>query len=171
MESQDRRLHLSGVRLHSDNGNPMKGATMLTTLYNLGVIPSFSRPRVSDDNPHSESLFKTLKYTAGYPKYLRDLSHAREWMAAFVDWYNIEQLHPGIGYVTPLQRHEGTAEVILDTRNRTLEQPTVCTPSDGAGDRKSGRLPRLSTSIHRSRRSGRQVRTSHEFQRTMRHLS
>ena len=117
-----RRLKLIGVRLHSDNGNPMKGATMLMTLYNLGVIPSFSRPRVSDDNPYSESLFKTLKYTAGFPKYFRDLSHAREWMAAFVDWYNTEHLHSAIGYVTPQQRHEGTAATILDARNRTLEE-------------------------------------------------
>jgi putative transposase len=117
-----RRHNLNGVRLHADNGNPMKGATMLMTLYNLGVIPSFSRPRVSDDNPYSESLFKTLKYTAGYPKHFRDLSHAREWMAAFVDWYNTKHLHSGIGYVTPQQRHDGTAATILDARNRTLEE-------------------------------------------------
>lgn len=117
-----RRQNLRGVRLHSDNGNPMKGATMLMTLYNLGVIPSFSRPRISDDNPYSESLFKTLKYTAGYPKHFRDLAHAREWMAAFLDWYNTEHLHSGIGYVTPQQRHEGIAATILDARNRTLEE-------------------------------------------------
>ena len=117
-----RRQNLSGVHLHADNGNPMKGATMLMTLYNLGVIPSFSRPRVSDDNPYSESLFKTLKYTAGYPKHFRDLSHAREWMAAFVNWYNTEHLHSGIGYITPQQRHEGTDAAILDARNRTLEE-------------------------------------------------
>ncbi len=117
-----RTLHLRGVRLHSDNGNPMKGATMLMTLYSLGVIPSFSRPRVSDDNPYSESLFKTLKYTAGYPRYFRDLGHAREWMATFIDWYNTRHLHSKIGYVTPQQRHEGTAKAILETRNRTVEQ-------------------------------------------------
>jgi len=117
-----RTLHLREVRLHSDNGNPMKGATMLMTLYNLGVIPSFSRPRVSDDNPYSESLFKTLKYTAGYPRYFRDLTHAREWMATFIDWYNTRHLHSGIGYVTPQQRHEGTAKAILEARNRTVGQ-------------------------------------------------
>jgi putative transposase len=116
------RLHLKGVRLHSDNGNPMKGATMLMTLYYLGIIPSFSRPRVHDDNPYSESLFKTLKYTAGYPKYFRNLDQAREWMARFVDWYNNEHLHSGIGYVTPQQRHDGSAQVILEIRNRTFEK-------------------------------------------------
>ena len=117
-----RRQNLSGVHLHADNGNPMKGATMLMTLYNLGVIPSFSRPRVSDDNPYSESLFKTLKYTAGYPKHFRDLAHAREWMAAFVNWYTTEHLHCGIGYVSPQQRHEGNARAILEARKRTLEE-------------------------------------------------
>ena len=66
---------------------------MLMTLYNLSVIPSFSRPRVSDDNPYSESLFKTLKYAAGYPKHFQDLSHARQWMAGFVDRYNTAHLH------------------------------------------------------------------------------
>lgn len=115
------RHGLRGVRLHSDNGSPMKGATILMTLYHLGVIPSFSRPRVSDDNPYSESLFKTLKYTVGYPKYFRDIVHAREWVASFVDWYNTRHLHSAIGYVTPQQRHDGTAVMILDTRNRTLE--------------------------------------------------
>jgi transposase InsO family protein len=53
--------------LHSDNGSPMKGATMLATLQRLGVIPSFSRPGVSKDNPYSEALFKTLKYSPKYP--------------------------------------------------------------------------------------------------------
>ena len=112
---------LNGVRLHSDNGNPMKGASMLMTLYRLGVIPSFSRPRVHDDNPYSESLFKTLKYTAGYPKYFLNLEHAREWMARFVDWYNNEHLHSAIGYVTPQQRHTGDSKAILESRNRTFE--------------------------------------------------
>jgi transposase InsO family protein len=121
-QSLVRRNHLTGVYLHSDNGSPMKGATMLMTLYKLGVLPSFSRPRVCDDNPYSESLFKTLKYTTGYPKYFWDVSSAREWMATFVDWYNTQHLHSGIGYVTPQQRHEGSAVEIVAARNRTLEE-------------------------------------------------
>ena len=120
LRSLQHRYNLPGARLHSDNGNPMKGFSMLMTLYLLSVIPSFSRPRVHDDNPYSESLFKTLKYTAGYPKYFRDLDHARQWMGAFVDWYNTRHLHSAIGYVTPQQRHDGTAQALLDTRNRTL---------------------------------------------------
>ena len=117
-----RRLSLRNVRLHSDNGNPMKGATMLMTLYGLGVIPSFSRPRVHDDNPYSEALFKTLKYTVGYPRYFCGLDHAREWMATFIDWYNTEHLHSALGFVTPQQRHEGTAKAIFDARNQTIER-------------------------------------------------
>jgi transposase InsO family protein len=79
------RHNLKGVRLHSDNGNPMKGSTMIITLHNLGVVPSFSRPRVSNDNPYIESLFKTMKYTAGYPGRFKSLGHAREWTADFVN--------------------------------------------------------------------------------------
>jgi transposase InsO family protein len=63
--------------LYSDNGGPMKGATMLATLQRLGVMPSFSRPRVSDDNPYSESLFKTLKYQSDYPEIFTDLSDVK----------------------------------------------------------------------------------------------
>lgn len=103
--------------LHSDNGSPMKGATMLVTLQKLGVIPSFSRPSVSNDNPYSESLFRTVKYTPKYPeKPFANLETAREWMAEFVQWYNHEHLHSGIKFVTPIQRHEGRDEKILKHR-------------------------------------------------------
>ncbi|MBB1437054.1 transposase family protein, partial [Pseudoalteromonas sp. SG43-6] len=69
------------VTLHSDNGSPMKGATLLATLQELGIVPSFSRPSVSNDNPYSESLFKTLKYRSDYPeKPFEDISAAREWV-------------------------------------------------------------------------------------------
>jgi putative transposase len=84
------RQHLQPgqVTLHSDNGSPMKGATMLATLQQLGVMPSLSRPAVSNDNPYSESLFKTLKYRPQYPlKPFADLSVAREWVADLVHWY------------------------------------------------------------------------------------
>jgi len=112
--------NMKGIYLRSDNGNPMKGATMLMTLYNLGVIPSYSRPRVSNDNPFIESLFKTLKYTAGYPGQFKDMDHARTWMANFVNWYNTEHKHSAIGYVTPQQRRSGVYKEIFDKRNDTL---------------------------------------------------
>lgn len=92
--------------LHSDNGSPMKGATMLATLQRLGVMPSFSRPSVSDDNPYSESLFRTLKYGPGYPsKPFADIAAARQWVHSFVRWYNEEHRHSGTRFVTPAQRH------------------------------------------------------------------
>jgi putative transposase len=100
------------VTLHSDNGSPMKGATMLATLQQLGIIPSFSRPSVSNDNPYSESLFRTLKYRPAYPDQpFLDLQAARLWVQEFVDWYNLEHRHSGIKFVTPVQRHTGEARL------------------------------------------------------------
>ncbi len=85
----------------------MKGATMLATLQKLGVVPSFSRPSVSDDNPYSESLFRTLKYTPAYPsKPFDDLVSVRKWVHEFVQWYNEEHRHSLIQYVTPSERHD-----------------------------------------------------------------
>jgi transposase InsO family protein len=114
-----RRENLSPnqVVLHSDNGGPMKGATMLATLQALGVIPSFSRPAVSNDNPYSESLFKTLKYRPRYPdKPFADLSAARAWVDGFVRWYNGEHRHSAIQFVTPAERHAGLDAALLNNR-------------------------------------------------------
>ncbi len=109
--------------LHSDNGGAMKGATMLATLQKLGVVPSFSRPRVSDDNPYSESLFKTLKYCPEYPsRPFASLSEASEWVEKFVFWYNNIHLHSGIKFVTPMSRHEGKDKMILKNRKRVYEE-------------------------------------------------
>ena len=106
--------------LHADNGSPMKGATMLATLQRLGVMPSFSRPSVSDDNPYSEALFRTLKYTPAYPdKPFDDLQQARLWVQRFVHWYNEEHCHSAIRFVTPSQRHAGLDAAILQQRHGT----------------------------------------------------
>lgn len=114
--------NIGNIRLHSDNGSPMKGATMLATLNNLGVIPSFSRPRVSNDNPYSESLFKTLKYSAGYPKSFSSIEEARDWVEGFVNWYNNEHRHSGIKFVTPMQRHTGEDKKLLSKRRETYKK-------------------------------------------------
>jgi len=101
----------------SDNGSPMKGATMLATLQELGIMPSFSRPLVSNDNPYSESLFRTLKYRPEYPEQeFNDLLAARTWVEGFVRWYNTEYLHSAIKFVTPEQRHNGDDIKILEKR-------------------------------------------------------
>jgi len=107
-----------GLVLHSDNGGPMKGTTMLSTLQRLGIIPSFSRPRVSDDNAFSEALFRTLKYRPGYPaKAFASAEAARGWVEAFVAWYNGQHRHSGIKFVTPDQRHFGLEGEVLNTRD------------------------------------------------------
>jgi putative transposase len=104
--------------LHADNGGPMKGSTLLATLQRLGVVPSFSRPSVSDDNPFPEALFRTLKYRPNYPrKPFQSLVEALTWVEEFVRWYNEEHLHSGIRYVTPSARHDGRQCPILANRH------------------------------------------------------
>jgi len=123
------------VTLHSDNGSPMKGATMLATLQELGVMPSFSRPSVSNDNPYSESMFRTLKYCPSYPeKPFVDLAKARAWVSDFVQWYNNEHLHSGIKFVTPAQRHRGEDGEILAKRQHVYEQAKLRHPNRWSGD-------------------------------------
>lgn len=122
------------VVLHSDNGSAMKGATMLATLQRLGVMPSFSRPAVSNDNPYSESLFKTLKYRPGYPSQaFSDLVDARKWVASFVDWYNKEHLHSAIRFVTPAQRHAGQDQPLLRRRKVVYEAAKARHPQRWSG--------------------------------------
>ncbi len=122
------------VVLHSDNGSPMKGATMLATLQSLGVMPSFSRPAVSNDNPFSESLFKTLKYRPAYPVRAFDsLSAARGWVGTFVQWYNHEHLHSAIGFVTPGQRHAGMDTALLSQRAAIYEAAKARHPERWSG--------------------------------------
>ncbi len=109
--------------LHSDNGSPMKGATMLATLQRLGVMPSFSRPSVSDDNPYSESLFRTVKYCPAYPsKPFASMVDAQTWVLKFVRWYNTEHRHSGIQFVTPAQRHEQSDSALLEKRSEVYEK-------------------------------------------------
>ncbi len=120
--------------LHSDNGSPMKGATMLATLQWLGVIPSFSRPSVSDDNPYSEALFKTLKYHPGFPdKPFDSLEQAREWVAGFQRWYNEVHRHSALKFVTPDQCHRGEDTVILAQRSALYEAAKAQRPDRWSG--------------------------------------
>jgi hypothetical protein len=110
------------VILHSDNGGPMKGSTMLGMLQNLGVTPSFSRPAVSNDNPYSESLFKTMKYRSNYAGIVfADILQARQWVGQFVVWYNSEHRHSAIRFVTPNERHAGGDVSILKQRASLYE--------------------------------------------------
>ena len=120
--SRERTLR-KPIVLHSDNGSPMKGSSMLETMYKLGVVKSYSRPRVSNDNAYAESIFRTCKYRPGYPyKGFEDLQSAREWIHKFATWYNHEHRHSGIKFVTPQQRHKGQDSSVLEQRKRLYEQ-------------------------------------------------
>jgi len=122
------------VTVHSDNGGPMKGATMLATMQKLGVIPSFSRPSVSNDNPYSESLFKTLKYCPKYPSNpFADIEDAIIWVNKFVLWYNQEHLHSGIRFVTPNSKHCGDDLEILKNRNEVYKLAKQKNPERWSG--------------------------------------
>ena len=119
----------NGLVLHSDNGKPMRGNTMIATLQWLGIVPSFSRPHVCNDNPYSEALFRTLKHTPAYPRLPFASRHAaRQWVARFVAWYNTEHRHSAIRYVTPDQRHSGADVAILACRRALYERARQRTP-------------------------------------------
>ena len=130
----EEKIDKKQLSLHADNGGPMKGATMLVTMQKLGVVPSFSRPSVSDDNPFSESLFKTLKYCPQYPtKPFASIEAATAWVTSFVTWYNTEHLHSGIKFVTPSSRHAGLDKVILEKRSVIYESAKKKNPLRWSG--------------------------------------
>lgn len=103
--------------LHGDNGSPLKAGSVLALMHVLGITPSHSRPRVSNDNPHAESLFRTLKYHPSLPAAgFATLEEARAWTHRFVQWYNHEHLHSSLRFVTPAQKHDGEDAAILARR-------------------------------------------------------
>jgi putative transposase len=119
-----------GLVLHSDNGGPMRGETMLATLRRLGIVPSFSRRGVCNDNPFAEALFHTLKQRPTYPtRPFASLAAAHAWVAHFVSWYNSEHLHCGIGFVTPDERYYGHDTARLSQRRKVYEQARSAQPA------------------------------------------
>ncbi|MCY0857241.1 IS3 family transposase [Cupriavidus sp. D39] len=115
--------------LHSDNGTAMKGASMLATMYDLGVVPSYSRPRVSNDNAYAEALFRTAKYCPLWPERpFESLEQARAWVLSFVRWYNDEHRHSSLKYVTPSQRHQGKATALLAQRTALYQAARARNP-------------------------------------------
>jgi transposase InsO family protein len=131
---RDNDLDVRGLVLHSDNGAPMRSNTMIATLQWLGVIPSFSRPHVSNDNPYSEALFRTLKYGPTYPRRpFADISSARRWVTHFVNWYNSAHRHSAIRYVTPDERHFGHEHAILARRHELYELARRSKPERWSG--------------------------------------
>ena len=129
------KINKHQIVLHSDNGGPMKGATMLATMQSLGVIPSFSRPSVSNDNSFSESLFKTLKYCPIYPSdSFEDIESSIIWMNKFVNWYNKVHLHSGINFVTPDSKHKSLDIKILEKRNEIYKAAKNKNPNRWSGE-------------------------------------
>lgn len=119
----DEGISKKQLTLHSDNGAPMKGSTLLAKLRQLGVSTSFSRPAVSNDNPFSESLFKTLKYCHFYPeKPFDSINEARQWVLLFVKWYNTEHYHSTLKFITPEQRHQNISETVMKRRKSVYQQ-------------------------------------------------
>lgn len=128
--------------LHADNGGAMKGNTMLAKLEQLGVVPSFSRPRVSNDNAFAESVIRTVKYCPSYPQRpFDDLAAACAWVAAFVAWYNEEHLHSGIAFVTPAQRHHRHDVVILAHRHEVYQRARAQRPDRWTGTTRNWEQP------------------------------
>ncbi len=120
--------------LHGDNGSSVKGTTVLAMLYWLGIAPSHSRPRVSDDNAYAEALFRTAKYRPDFPAAgFADLAGARQWAADFVHWYNHEHRHSGIRYVTPAQRHAGGDGPVLAARHALYQRARETNPRRWSG--------------------------------------
>jgi len=109
--------------LHADNGAPMTSSTLQAKMADLGIVPSHSRPRVSNDNAFSESLFRTVKYCPQWPSQgFLELCEARRWMLQFERFYNEEHRHSAIKFVTPAQRHRGEDKTILLKRRAVYEQ-------------------------------------------------
>ncbi len=110
------------LTLHADNGSAMVAKSVAQLLSDLDVVKSHSRPHVSDDNPYSESQFKTLKYRPDYPDRFGSLVDARTWAHAFFTWYNENHHHTNLGLLTPMVVHHGRADLVLQKRRVVLER-------------------------------------------------
>lgn len=116
------------LTLHADRGAPMKSKTVAELLQDLGVAQSHSGPTISDDNPYSESQFKTMKYGPTYPERFASLQAARAWMCRFVAWYNHEHKHSGIALLPPEVVHSGRAQEVITKRQMTLDAAFAARP-------------------------------------------
>jgi putative transposase len=114
--------------IHSDRGPSMKSHSVGQLMATLGITKSHSRPHVSNDNPFSESHFKTLKYRPEFPSRFGCQEDARSFCGEFFDWYNNEHYHSGIGFLTPAMVHYGLADVVLADRQRVLDAAYAAHP-------------------------------------------
>jgi len=117
------------LTLHADRGTSMRSKPVAALLVDLDITKSHSRPYVSDDNPYSESQFKTLKYRPDFPARFGCIEDARAHCQAFFAWYNTQHRHSGIGYMTPHAVHYGHASAMLNTRQATLDAAFLAHPN------------------------------------------
>lgn len=118
----------SGLTIHADRGAPMRAKCTAQLMVDLGIERSHSRPRVSNDNPFSESQFKTLKYCPQYPGAFPGYESARTWSTTFFAWYNNEHRHEGIGLFTPADVYTGRHLQLTIVRQRVLDAAYVAHP-------------------------------------------
>lgn len=121
--------------LHSDNGSPFKAHTVQQKLVSMGIVPSHSRARVSNDNAFIESMFRTLKYCPMWPsKGFETLDEAREWVQRYMQWYNHEHRHSALKFVTPAQRRRGEDKEILAKRDAVYKEARAARPDRWSGE-------------------------------------
>jgi putative transposase len=116
------------LTLHADRGSSMKSKPVAFLLADLGITKTHSRPHVSDDNPYSESQFRTMKYRPDFPQRFGSIQHCRSFCQDFISWYNDEHRHSGLGLLTPAMVHHGQAELILAQRQNVLDAAYLAHP-------------------------------------------
>lgn len=123
------------LTLHADRGAAMRSKPVAALLVDLAITKSHSRPHVSDDNPYSESQFKTMKYRPDFPERFGCIEDARLHCQKFFAWYNNEHRHSGIGYMTPHAVHYGHAQALREVRQVALDAAFLATPNRFKGRR------------------------------------
>lgn len=121
-------IELDQLTLHADRGSAMISKSVAQLLADLGVTKTHSRPYVSNDNPYSESQFKTMKYRPGFPERFGSIQDARAWARPFYHWYNHDHHHSGLGLLTPVTVHYGRAQVVLEQRQKVLQAAYAAHP-------------------------------------------
>jgi putative transposase len=141
-------LQPGSITVHNDRGAPMTASGFVDMLAQLGVERSKSRPRVSNDNPFSESCFKTIKYQPDYPGRFRDVAHARRWFIEFFDWYANRHRHSGLALFTPADVFFGRVAELADNRQRALDVAYAAHAERFVRGRPTVRLPPAKVAIN-----------------------
>lgn len=141
------------LTIHSDRGGPMKSKAVALLLSDLGVTKSHSRPYVSNDNPYSESAFKTFKYRPGFPESFGCIEDARAFCNEFFNWYNFEHKHSGIAMLTPFDLHSGNQKDIISKRQNILKSAFYSNPERFVKGVPKVKLPDINVWINKPNQS------------------